>query len=425
MSKPSPYSIVLVIAAVIGLAFSLVSVTDFAQHLDRELHSIGCSYIPGLETAPESQRGCKDTMMSDYSSIMRDKIWGGLPIALPAIGLFAFILFRAIDLWTRKGLELRQSAHFLFLVSIIPLLASIIMGFIALFKLDAACATCIGIYVASFLCCAMAFATWRDAEEQSRMMQQMQHQGHQMDQYGQGYDEYGASENYQSSDLLLPIFGAQLLLFILAPILVYTISAPDHTELVEGCGQLDHTEDPHDVMVDLDSHGGEPAIEVFDPLCKTCRAFESRLETSGWADRLDRKAVLFPLDAECNWMIPTSVHPGACTISEAMLCAQMSGSTKPEDVKRWAFVQQDTILEQSKQNPAAARKLVLSEFPQLESCIGGREVRTKLNKSFRWAVANKLPVLTPQLYVRGRRLCEQDIDLGLDFAMGRLTGTSN
>ena len=45
------------------------------------------------------------------------------------------------------------------------------------------------------------------------------------------------------------------------------------------------------------------------------------------------------------------------------------------------------------------------------------EVKSRLNKSMRWMVANQLPVMTPQLYVAGVKLCDEDTDLGLDFTL--------
>ena len=44
-------------------------------------------------------------------------------------------------------------------------------------------------------------------------------------------------------------------------------------------------------------------------------------------------------------------------------------------------------------------------------------MRTRLNKSLRWAVKNQMQVLTPQFYVEGVKLCDQDVDLGLDYAL--------
>jgi hypothetical protein len=81
------------------------------------------------------------------------------------------------------------------------------------------------------------------------------------------------------------------------------------------------------------------AIEILDPLCPACRAFEQRLTGSGLHERLDRKAVLFPLDNTCNWMVSEATHPGACTVSEAMLAR--TGSA--QEVLDWAFAEQDKI----------------------------------------------------------------------------------
>ena len=38
----------------------------------------------------------------------------------------------------------------------------------------------------------------------------------------------------------------------------------------------------------------------------------------------------------------------------------------------------------------------------------------------RWAVANQLPVMMPQVFVDGVKLCDEDTDLGLDYALKRL-----
>jgi hypothetical protein len=35
-------------------------------------------------------------------------------------------------------------------------------------------------------------------------------------------------------------------------------------------------------------------------------------------------------------------------------------------------------------------------------------------------VANQVQVLTPQLFVKGRKLCDEDVDLGLDWSLARL-----
>ena len=45
------------------------------------------------------------------------------------------------------------------------------------------------------------------------------------------------------------------------------------------------------------------------------------------------------------------------------------------------------------------------------------EARSRLNKSLRWTVANNVRVLTPQLYVGNVKLCDEDVDLGLEYAL--------
>ena len=110
------------------------------------------------------------------------------------------------------------------------------------------------------------------------------------------------------------------------------------------------------------------------------------------------------------------MHPGACTISEAVLCAKGDARL----VVAWAFANQEQIRTESAADPEAAARLVLSAFPKYKDCVGGAKVRAQLNHGLRWAVQNELPVMTRQLYVEGVRLCDADTDLGLDFALGQI-----
>ena len=176
-------------------------------------------------------------------------------------------------------------------------------------------------------------------------------------------------------------------------------------------------DDPNHIFVPLAARsGGVFTLEVLDPLCPSCKGFEARLEASGHGERLDRQAVLFPLDASCNWMVGSTLHAGACTVSEAVLCA----GDKAPDVVAWAFDHQDEVRGAAEADPEAAGRLVLGAFPNLKGCLGSTKVKARLNQSLRWAVRNELPVLTPQVYVDGVRICDADTDLGLDFALGRM-----
>lgn len=403
----SPWLILFCVAAAAGLLFAGVSTHDFVQHLDRQVHSINCSFIPGL-AAPDASgtSGCHVTLMSPYSSFFRKSVWGGLPISLPAMSVFAFLLYRGLDLLINRRADDRGARLFLVGASVVPVLASLVMGYIAFAELDAACKLCIGIYAASFASLAAAVVEWKTASGAPDTLGADLGIG--------GPDEAPASPVDARTWAL---GGVTLGGFVAVPALVYLIAMPSYDKYVGACGTLAKPADTYKIMVPMDANaGGRDTIEVFDPLCPACRGFEDRLAASGLGDQLHRRAVMFPLDNACNWMVGSAVHPGACTISEAILCAD-------DDAKKvvdWAFDNQQAIREASAADPAAAGNMVAAAFPELKSCLGSAKVKSDLNRSLRWVVANQLPVLTPQVYVDGTKLCDEDTDLGMDYALSRL-----
>ncbi len=405
--RVSPYLLVFIAASAAGLFFAGFSTHDFVEHLDRQVHDIHCSYIPGLIAGDSSgSSGCHVTMMSTWSSVFRSALWGGLPISLPAMSVFAFLLFRGVDLLVNRGSDERGPRTFLVAAAALPLLASLFMGYISLVDLGAACRLCIGIYASSAVAfIAAALELWAS------------HRAPLGDDIGIVGEYAGPPESDVRGHILSFLQG---LGFVAVPALVYLIAMPDYTGFNGTCGTLVKPEDPNNMMVPLGPQGaGAAVIEVFDPLCPACKGFESRLEASGLGERMSRRAVMFPLDNTCNWMVASALHPGACTVSEAVLCAE----GKAEDVVAWAFENQTAIREATTADAAAAAALVLARFPELKSCLGSPAVKSKLNKSLRWAVDNQLPVLTPQLYVNGTKLCDEDTDLGMEYALTRLLDT--
>jgi hypothetical protein len=164
-------------------------------------------------------------------------------------------------------------------------------------------------------------------------------------------------------------------------------------------------------------------------LCPSCKAFDARLSVSGSAQALALKGVLFPLDSTCNWMISEELHPGACAVSEAILCATGLGEKRDHAAGRkvlaWAFKHQESLREEAKQDQKAMRAGLEQQFPEIKGCLGGPQVKNKLTKSLRWAVANGLSVLTPQLFVRDRRMCDEDTDLGLDYTLRKMVASTS
>ncbi|MEE2787130.1 MAG: hypothetical protein VX589_07300, partial [Myxococcota bacterium] len=67
-------------ASIFGIVLASQSTSDFVAHLDRAVHAMHCSVVPGGE-ADIGESGCRTVMLSPYSSWFRDRYWGGIPIA--------------------------------------------------------------------------------------------------------------------------------------------------------------------------------------------------------------------------------------------------------------------------------------------------------------------------------------------------------
>jgi uncharacterized membrane protein len=408
--RPPGWLVAVLVGAFAGLVFAGVSTYDFVQHLDRQVHSLHCSFIPGAG-AEAGHSGCQAAMMSSYSSVFRTTIWGGIPISLPAMAVFAFILFYGVDLLlTRRQADPRATGFFA-LACALPAAASVTMLIISLTKLGTTCKLCVGIYIASALCLTGAIMLWRHAVAEGATRPEPIGTA----KSGGTSLEAEVEAPRATNGFLASMFGIGVL-FVLVPVLMYFKLAPDHGRFIGTCGQLDKPDDTYGVMVPVQRGGSTPALEVLDPLCPACKAFEQRLESSGLAGKLDRRAILFPLDTTCNWMITENTHPGACAVSEAVLCA---GDNAPAVIK-WAFEVQERVRTETKADPTAAERIVKQRWPELAACVGSPEAKSRLNKSLRWSVANNIRVLTPQLFVNNVKLCDEDVDIGLDYALSRM-----
>ena len=275
-----------------------------------------------------------------------------------------------------------------------PAFASLVMGIISLSALSAVCKVCVGIYVSSLLCVIGAVGLWRRAS--------------------------GVREAEARAPLSMGALGVAFVvgcLFVGSSVIAYAAAAPNFDKYVGTCGTLPKPQDTQKVLLPLGLQTGSvDVLEVVDPLCPACRAFERRFEKLSQAEHARRRALLFPLDNNCNWMVDSAVHPGACAISEAMLCA----GDDAEAVLRWAFDEQEEIVAAERAKAGSAAKLAIARFPQVAGCVGSSKAKARLNRALRWAVDNQVPVLTPQLYVNGTRLCDADTDLGLDYMLSRL-----
>jgi uncharacterized membrane protein len=378
--------------ALAGVVFAGISSYDFIAHLDRQVHAITCSIVPGLAPQDASgSSGCHAALMSPYSSVLRDYTWGGIPIALPALGVFAFLLFRAVDLLLRKHLS-RQETAFLAAAALLPVVTSLVYAFISLAKIGTLCKVCVGIYGASLGALVTAIAA---------------------------HVLTAPSPRGQGKESLLGLWGfyfVEGVALVALPLLLYLTLKPSYPDSLLQTSGLRHPDDKYGVMLDLPGAGKVPAVEVLDPLCPACKALSDRLAASDLGRDLQTKLVVFPLDKECNWMVGESLHPGACAVSEALLCA----GGRAGDVLAWAFENQAELRALGAQGQPAIYARIKRDLPALAGCVGGPAVRARVNKSLRWIVANSLPVLTPQLFVRNQKIPDEDIDLGLDYVLARV-----
>ncbi|MDP2274134.1 MAG: vitamin K epoxide reductase family protein [Archangium sp.] len=390
--------IVAVLGALLGSVFAAVSTSDFMQHLDRQVHSVHCSFIPGAGKEL-GESGCKAVLMSPYSSFFRESVWGGVPVSLWALATFAFLVYRAsLLLW--RGKPSRAETTFLLAATALPVLMSLVYGYLSVAKVGETCKVCMGIYVSSAL--VFVGALLAHLKNPAR-----------------------PDDTPQTGKFALWFGEGVAFVAVLSITYLVVTPTPDKKTSLAGCGSLVSGEDPNEVMLPLPSGDGEPAIEVLDPLCPACKAFDERLGASSLRKRLKLKAVLFPLDPSCNWMVTEALHPGACAVSEAMLCAGgvVSGrrdEKAAQEVLRWSFKNQEKLRELAGKDEKALRTKIEQTFPGVKGCLGSAGVKSKLTKSLRWAVANAIPVLTPQLFVGNSRMCDEDSDLGLEFTLTQM-----
>jgi len=203
------------------------------------------------------------------------------------------------------------------------------------------------------------------------------------------------------------------------PAVVYAASLPDYTSKIVACGKLAVSPEGKTELVKITTTNPKQAALTFeDPLCPTCKAFHKRLVGEGIYENLDLQVAVFPLDSECNWMLQRPMHPGACVLARAVLCADKDG--KARSVLEWSYDNQEELAAAGKADVADLRARVKKKFPELDACIDTKETKDRLDKILRFAVDNKVRVSTPQLFLGETRVCDEDTDMGLSYTLRRL-----
>lgn len=414
---------VALVGALLGLAFSWVSTNDYVHHLDRQIHDISCSFIPGVTSAQGADTGCRAAMYSPYAALMRHELWGGVPISLFAVGAFGFFAVFATYLLLAGERAPRRSGHFMALAGWTPLAASVVMAIISAAKLGQFCKTCVGMYAASLLVAIGALGVWIQQRREVRSGlagARAAKPGTQGEAEGKEEAAPAALPGRPLGHVVLVLaWLAALGLFALTPALVYARSAPRYDEYFGKCGELPVApKTPKDFPHLAGRRASVPSTVVVDPLCPTCKTLHQRLELEGYLEQLDVTLVPFPLDSACNWMLDRSVHAGSCELSKAVLC----GEHRAGEVLQWIYDEQERLTELGK---AAAgvnslHAAIRERWPDLLECVKDKETARRLDRVMRFAVDNRLPVSTPQMFLDGKRVCDEDTDLGLAYALPKM-----
>lgn len=411
-------------ASLFGFTFGSLSSLDYIQHLDRQVHDVHCSYVPGLGAEASPDNACRVAMYSPFAALLRDRYWGGVPISLFALGAFSFFAAFALYVLLAGRAAPKKALIFLAVFGTTPLLVSILMATISALRLGHFCKTCVGIYISSALLAVSAIAGWVVGRDPERAPAQPRPWPGAVAPTLPGDAEATAVDaeplfRPEGGVLLIPAWALALSLFAGVPAMLYVTAVPGYGNYISSCGKLEKPAETTGALLHVSFPGAhQPATLFVDPLCPTCKAFHQRLVSEGLLDKLDLTLVLFPLDSECNWMIDRPVHPGSCVVSKAILCADH----KALPVLEWAYDHQDDLLAGAKAGAGIVnvRAAIRARWPGLDACIDAKETNLRMNRVLRYIVNNHLQVSTPQMYLGETRLCDEDTDMGLSYTIRKL-----
>lgn len=404
------------VACLFGLFFAALSSNDYARHLDRQMHDVHCSYIPGAAPASKDN-ACRAAMYSPYAALFRDRYWGGVPISLFALGAFSFFAAFALYLALAGARAPRRAPRFFAIMATSPLLVSGLMAFISATKLGQFCKTCTGIYIAS---ASLAIFGWIGVVVDARAERDRRDPGPIPDAAKTSFDEVLPPGLRPDGQLWqVAAWAVALAVASVTPAGLYVSALPSYTTVITACGKLPKPAEPPSTLLHFTPPGAkQPATLFVDPLCPTCKALHKRLSAEGFLDQLDMTLVLFPLDSECNWMLDRPLHPGSCAVTKAILCSEHRAMR----VLEWAYDNQDDILAAAKAGGGIpnVRAMIAAAWPGLDTCIDSKETTQRLHRMLRFIIANQLPVSTPQVFIGDTKLCDEDTDMGLSYTMRRL-----
>jgi protein-disulfide isomerase len=304
---------------------------------------------------------CDRVATSRYSVLL------GLPVAVwGAMGYGLALLLALAGLRPGRRRE-GWPAGLLFVVAVAAAAGSVALALVSELAVGALCLLCAGSWLLSF---ALLAAAWRACVPE-----------------GVGASVRGDLGVLRSRPLLA---GAMVLAGV-AGVALVARAYPHYWERTEARAPA-----PVAVAPAPASAGPLVVVEFSDYECPFCAKAHEQTKAllAGRGDvRLVRRH--FPLDSECNPLVKRRIHPQACMLARAAICAEEQGKLPAMD---------DALF----RNQGAKRPLeevagaVGIDLPRLRACLGSAATDARLRSDIEAAVRAGLDS-TPTYVVQGRR----------------------
>ena len=90
-------------------------------------------------------------------------------------------------------------------------------------------------------------------------------------------------------------------------------------------------------------------------------------------------------------------------------------------VLEWSYQEQVYLTRAGKAGANVLRAAIKQRWSDdLLKCVDDRKTDVLLNQHLHYASDNGIPVSTPQMYLGQKRVCDEDTDMGLRFALSEL-----
>ena len=230
MNRSRLSSLLVLGGAFLGLVFAAYSTSDYAAHLDRQIHAVHCSFIPGADASADADNACKAALFSPYSALFRQTATGaGFPSRssrwAPSASSRRSASTSCSPRRERRSARGRCSAS----PGSDRSLASRVMFTISATKLARFCKVCVGIYASSALVAAGAVLAWLVLRDEARTK----------------------AQRPEGSLVLAGGLFVALGVASLLPAIVYASALPDVPSVPLECGTLAVQAEPHNALLKL------------------------------------------------------------------------------------------------------------------------------------------------------------------------------